>query len=484
MRDSAICPPPWTETLARRATIAEAAQELAPSRRYWAIVGSGANRVAAEEIRIKLSELCYKAIASDAIEDKKHIDLSSEPLILVCAAGLIGSNADDVAKEVAIYRAHKATPIVIATEDEDRFNAALRVITVPSVLPELAFVLTTVVGHLFGYEAALAIDAQARGLREARGAIEDGISSPAVADVERLLADLRPTFEPIAARFHDGLRSGAYNGSLEAGTAVRLASMFRYALGIAPLDAYQVEHGRVGTPSVVIEDLTSALTAAIEELTRPVDAIKHQAKTVTVGISRSDESLLDVALVAGHARRRRRSRPAQLQGPAHPRRPRRRRSTRSSATPATASRATWRRVKPPSSWSTGAGSLGTCRSAPSGTRCCEAPSTASPPSARSPWPSAAATAAPSCWSPRSRATSAPASPCCTPASATSSPPGGCARCSRPTAGATPPSRTRSPRPSPPSATTCSGCCRPSNCSPPRSTCWPTGGGRVTPGSDS
>jgi glucosamine--fructose-6-phosphate aminotransferase (isomerizing) len=285
-------------TLARRDVIAEAAQELAPSRRYWAIVGSGANRVAAEEIRIKLSELCYKAIASDAIEDKKHIDLSSEPLILVCAAGLVGSNADDVAKEVAIYRAHKATPIVIATEDEDRFSAALRVITVPGVRPELAFVLTTVAGHLFGYEAALAIDAQARTLREARGAVEDAISGPDAADTDRVLTGLRATLEPIAARFADGLRSGAYNGSLEAGTAVRLASMFRYATGVAPLDAYQVEHGRVGTPSVVIEDLTHALTEAIEELTRPVDAIKHQAKTVTVGISRSDEGLLDVPLVA------------------------------------------------------------------------------------------------------------------------------------------------------------------------------------------
>ncbi len=39
-----------------------------------------------------------------------------------------------------------------------------------------------------------------------------------------------------------------------------------------------------------------ALTRGIEELTRPVDAIKHQAKTVTVGISRSDETLLQVPL--------------------------------------------------------------------------------------------------------------------------------------------------------------------------------------------
>ena len=47
----------------------------------------------------------------------------------------------------------------------------------------------------------------------------------------------------------------------------------------------------------MIDDLTASLTQAIEELTRPVDAIKHQAKTVTVGISRNDEGVLDRALV-------------------------------------------------------------------------------------------------------------------------------------------------------------------------------------------
>ena len=42
--------------------------------------------------------------------------------------------------------------------------------------------------------------------------------------------------------------AGVYDGHLEASTAVRLASSFRYAVGIAPLDAYQAEHGRIGTP--------------------------------------------------------------------------------------------------------------------------------------------------------------------------------------------------------------------------------------------
>ncbi|MGH9094411.1 MAG: SIS domain-containing protein, partial [Acidimicrobiales bacterium] len=166
-------PDAMTEVLASRPGIARVAHALAPPRRYWAVVGSGPDRVAAAELRIKLSELCYKSIACDATEDKKHIDLSAEPMILVCAGGLSGPNADDVAKEVAIYRAHKAAPIVIASATEAaRFTAALEIIEIPAVAPELAFVLSAMVGHLFGYEAALAIDAQARPLREIRAAIE------------------------------------------------------------------------------------------------------------------------------------------------------------------------------------------------------------------------------------------------------------------------------------------------------------------------
>jgi glutamine---fructose-6-phosphate transaminase (isomerizing) len=299
LRDLRALPDAMERTLGLRSAVADAAHRFAPSRRYWAVVGNGVNRIAAQEVRIKLSELCYKSIACDATEDKKHIDLSAEPLILVCAAGLAGSTADDVAKEVAIYRAHKAAPIVIASEGEERFGAALAAVLVPPTHPSLAFVLSAMAGHLFGYEAALAIDAQARPLREARAAIETAISTApgGVIDAEEVQADLAPMLAPIATRFFDGLRAGEFDGHLEAGTAVRLTSLLRYALGVTELDAYQIEFGRVGTPSVVIEDLTAALTRAIDELTRPVDAIKHQAKTVTVGISRSDETLLQVPLV-------------------------------------------------------------------------------------------------------------------------------------------------------------------------------------------
>jgi glucosamine--fructose-6-phosphate aminotransferase (isomerizing) len=287
-------PDAMNSVLAKRGEIGEAARRLAPSKRYWAVVGNGPNKVAAEEVRIKLSELCYKSIAADVTEDKKHIDLSCEPLIVVCAAGLRGSIADDVAKETAIFRAHKATPIVIADEGEVRYSAAAT-ITVPPVEPALGFVLSAMVGHLFGYEAALAIDGTARPLREGRELIERSVADHEGGDA--VLAAIRAELPPIARRILDGLRDHLYDGHLEASTAVRLSGLIRDALSVNPVETYAASSGKVGTPSALIDDLVAALTEGIDELTRPVDAIKHQAKTVTVGISRSDEGVLDRALV-------------------------------------------------------------------------------------------------------------------------------------------------------------------------------------------
>ena len=280
--------------LERRPFIADAARRLAPPRRYWAVVGNGPNKVAAEEVRIKLSELCYKSMACDSTEDKKHIDLSSEPLILVCAAGLEGSNADDVAKEVAIFTAHKATPVVFANEGDGRYRAAAT-IELPVVDPALGFVLSAMAGHLFGYEAALAIDESAHPFRVARETIERLVAEGVSGDA--MLIHLRTDMRQPADGFRDALRTGIYDGHLEASTAVRLSGIFDNVLSDRPVERYQHSSGKVGTPSALVDDLVAALTRAIEELTRPIDTIKHQAKTVTVGISRSDEGVIDRPLV-------------------------------------------------------------------------------------------------------------------------------------------------------------------------------------------
>ncbi len=281
--------------IAQRKEIGAVARRHAPARRYWAVVGNGPNTVAAHEVRIKLSELCYKSISCDVTEDKKHIDLSCEPMILVCAAGLTEGTATDVAKEVAIFKAHKAVPIVIATEGESRFDAAAAVIHVPVSDPAIAFVLSSMAGHLFGYEAALAIDELARPLRQLREVVEHVVDRGGTGDIA--LQRVGQNIASVAQHFFAALHTGQYDGNLEASTAVRTVSLLRIVTGPNPLQAYQRETGRVSSPAAVLDDLLAALTRGIDELTRPIDAIKHQAKTVTVGISRSEEGLLDRALV-------------------------------------------------------------------------------------------------------------------------------------------------------------------------------------------
>jgi glucosamine--fructose-6-phosphate aminotransferase (isomerizing) len=78
---------------------------------------------------------------------------------------------------------------------------------------------------------------------------------------------------------------------------VHLSGLLRDVASDRPVEEYQATSGKVGSPAALVDDLVMALTRGIEELTRPVDAIKHQAKTVTVGISRSDEGVLDRVLV-------------------------------------------------------------------------------------------------------------------------------------------------------------------------------------------
>jgi len=290
-------PDAMQQVLGQEAHIAELAARHAPRRRSWAVVGNGRNLIAAHEVRIKLSELCYKAVACDTTEDKKHIDLSSEPLTLVCAAGLTGSAAADVGKEIAIFRAHKGAPVVIATEGEGRFGPATDVVAVPAAHPSLAFVLSAMAGHLFGYHAALAIDGHALPLRRARAALDHNV---ATASDDQLLAALGAELQPIVADFSERLRQGHYNGSLEAATAGRIVMALQ---SVTLAGSWTAGHGRLAevddSPAALLNELAAALTAGIDELTRPVDAIKHQAKTVTVGISRSDEALLTLALVSG-----------------------------------------------------------------------------------------------------------------------------------------------------------------------------------------
>ena len=217
-------------------------------------------------------------------------------MILVCAAGLHGSNADDVGKEIGdLPRAQ-----VGADRDRRRGRGALprraRDAQRAGRAPR------PVVRALHDGRPSVRLRGGARHRRDGASAARSTRPHRSARQFwsrrRRAYSACSPArCRPCADRFFDSLRTSSYDGALDAGTAVRFASLLRYATGVVPLDVYQVEFGKVGTPSTLIEDLNAALTKAIEELTRPIDAIKHQAKTVTVGISRSDETLLQVPLV-------------------------------------------------------------------------------------------------------------------------------------------------------------------------------------------
>ncbi|MHB2018888.1 MAG: SIS domain-containing protein, partial [Candidatus Xenobia bacterium] len=288
--------------LARHEEVRELAFRYAPFRKDWAVAGSGSNRGAADEIRIKLSELCYKSIATDSIEDKKHIDLSSEPLVLVCAAGLPPVALKDAVKEVAIFKSHKSCPIVIASDGAQGFEPyAAGIIRVPEASEAVSVLLNTLVGHLWGYYSALAIDTGASILRQARAVfvrcvmetMAKGSPAHAVQESVRLAAQ----------QVLDALRSGRFNSSLLSDKATALALLVPYVQGRLSLASFAEEFGQEAAPLTLYQTAVQTLSDAISDLNRPVDAIKHQAKTITVGISRSEERLEGVlfeALQAAH----------------------------------------------------------------------------------------------------------------------------------------------------------------------------------------
>jgi glucosamine--fructose-6-phosphate aminotransferase (isomerizing) len=258
------------------------------SRRAWSVVGSGLNQVAAAEGRIKLSELCYKTVSVDAVEDKKHIDLSAEALVLVCAAGTSPLQRADLGKEIAILQAHGNLPVLITDASAAEDWPVANVIAVPDAHRSLAWILATAAAHLYAYYCARSIDGLAA---EARCALSD-LEEAHDAGVE--LGPGWPGVRPLRAFLEMAAGTPEGSGYVSSGTALQLAEVLVQLAspGAWPLSSSDAD--------VSIElRLRALLTRAVDELTRSIDSVKHQAKTVTVGTSRGDADLFDNPLV-GH----------------------------------------------------------------------------------------------------------------------------------------------------------------------------------------
>ncbi len=282
------------KVMAQQDKICASARRISATKKYWAAVGSGPNKASADEIRIKLSELCYKTISSDYVEDKKHIDLSSEPLIIVCAAGTRGTVIGDIIKDTAIFKAHKAAPIVIADEGEDRFTPhAVDVFHVPVVDQHLAPILNTLAGHLWGYYAALVINEGSKFLHTFREELQKTINDHAHNGLDTYEITLNETFRGQIATFYNEFRQKRFEKQFP--LAITLASdlvlLFKYLSGKLPATDFEIDFSLKGTPINMLNTLFKYLGESINQMSRPVDAIKHQAKTVTVGTSRIRERL-------------------------------------------------------------------------------------------------------------------------------------------------------------------------------------------------
>jgi glucosamine--fructose-6-phosphate aminotransferase (isomerizing) len=155
-------------------------------------------------------------------------------------------------------------------------------------------ILNTMAGHLWGYYAARAIDEEAQIFREFRGrlATEINRNPHKYATIFEMIADtsLRRIINEFYGLFNSHRQSGAF-GVMGGKIIADLLLLLKYATGKLPLQDMRQEFKSQDELMSPFDLLDVTLGAAIDELTRPIDAIRHQAKTVTVGTSRKEKEL-------------------------------------------------------------------------------------------------------------------------------------------------------------------------------------------------
>ena len=136
--------------------------------------------------------------------------------------------------------------------------------------------LSTAAGHLFSYHAALAIDATAQPLRQALQELEHLVDTPQAIGRTLPAAIVHPIESVLTSA-----ASGELRGVLSSAATMGLVRILTPPGQLLAMTA--------GAPPATREDeVRAGLETAIAELTRSIDAVKHQAKTVIVGTSRSD----------------------------------------------------------------------------------------------------------------------------------------------------------------------------------------------------
>lgn len=101
-------------------------------------------------------------------------------------------------------------------------------------------------------------------------------------------ASFRRIISDFQSQFQSRLQRSALS-VLGGKTIADLTLLLKYASGKLPLQDIRQEFPGQDDLVLPFDLLDETLGAAIDELTRPIDAIRHQAKTVTVGTSRKEK---------------------------------------------------------------------------------------------------------------------------------------------------------------------------------------------------
>jgi len=300
-------------------------------RANWKILGVGTNFAGAREVRIKASELCYMTIPVDSLENFKHIDFSAEPWALILLANAKGENdfiLQNAPPEVDKILAHNIPVTIVTTAKQakqfkdkkcrvvDRKGQMqeipVQIIEVPETREKFATVLSTMAGHKLSYETAKnmdeiragavsrIIDVATRAERERGAAIREKLIATDVPGTEldksvskALLKDpqfLHSTREALA-EMKKLIAEGLFNTEFTSADT-SLFDDYYYIFDMAvrfpeqhTISFHLADFGLNGTDEAgFLNEFNLILEHWRSRLMRTIDSVRHQAKTVTVGI--------------------------------------------------------------------------------------------------------------------------------------------------------------------------------------------------------
>jgi glucosamine--fructose-6-phosphate aminotransferase (isomerizing) len=151
------------------------------------------------------------------------------------------------------------------------------------------------VGHIWGYYAALAINEGSEFLYRFQEELRQFVDAEAKKGLDVYELILEKSFREKIGEFYKAFRrrknGNGFPVALGLSSSADLTLLLKYLSGRLPVSDFELDFGIKGTARNMLDTLFESLGRAINDMSRPVDAIKHQAKTVTVGTSRIEERL-------------------------------------------------------------------------------------------------------------------------------------------------------------------------------------------------